>query len=538
MRLLKTEGSEGNGWKPQLVESRGEKYAILSHRPFENRYEEVLYCDIEIVDDGGRVGNSGYRKQQYHRNVKYSHCDLERQKGLGYHKIRCAAILASRERLGFIWIDTCCVDDASSAEVGEAINGSWTRLADAEVCFAFLSDVPGHQCNAQNLDYNILSQSAWWSNCWTLQELLAPKDVVFFNADWSLIGTKKRDLGETIQAITEIDLDIILRNRDVETASIARRMCWASRRFTDRVEDTAYSLIGLFNVSMSICYGEGHKAFYRLQQEIIKDSDDESIFAWRYNGANDEDPSGLLARYPSAFRDAGNIAPLTREVTERRPYSMTNRGLSMFMHMSHVKGDNELYLAALHCTAINDGEYSAIYMKKDCNSPNHYFRVRCKTLAKVSKQPDPRPVYVRQSGHALQTQRVPISSRHSIQSPFQPLSKVSSPDSYAGRQSISEISQLDTIESDRSVRNSMNKASMMGDPQRSRIQLRNGAQVVNGPNPNGLEREAERPTHRSTLSQVVTPDVDVPQSHQTAHHSVVRDSTMRNKLPWRKNKPG
>ena len=64
------------------------------------------------------------------------------------------------------------------------------------------------------------------------------------------------------------------------SACVAVRMSWASKRETSRVEDVAYSLLGLFNVNMPLLYGEGRKAFYRLQLEIVKNSDNESIFAW------------------------------------------------------------------------------------------------------------------------------------------------------------------------------------------------------------------------------------------------------------------
>jgi hypothetical protein len=56
-------------------------------------------------------------------------------------------------------------------------------------------------------------------------------------------------------------------------------MSWASKRETTRVEDTAYCLMGLFGVNMLPLYGEGRKAFMRLQLEILRMSDDESIFA-------------------------------------------------------------------------------------------------------------------------------------------------------------------------------------------------------------------------------------------------------------------
>ena len=115
-------------------------------------------------------------------------------------------------------------------------------------------------------------------------------------------------------------------------------MSWASKRKTTRVEDQAYSLMGLFNVNMPMLYGEGKKAFIRLQEEIIKYSADQSIFAWPamlsdYNAAEIDGviqgfDGGLLAAAPAAFAFCGNIQ--WREPAEsRQPFSLTNVGLSI-----------------------------------------------------------------------------------------------------------------------------------------------------------------------------------------------------------------
>jgi hypothetical protein len=74
-------------------------------------------------------------------------------------------------------------------------------------------------------------------------------------------------------------------------------MSWVSRRQTTKKEDTAYCLLGLFDVNMPLLYGEGDKAFMRLQHELLKNSDDESIFAWTAN----VESSGLLATSPAWF---------------------------------------------------------------------------------------------------------------------------------------------------------------------------------------------------------------------------------------------
>ncbi|KAI4269768.1 MAG: hypothetical protein LQ337_007089 [Flavoplaca oasis] len=156
----------------------------------------------------------------------------------------------------------------------------------------------------------IFKASAWFRRGWTLQELLAPKSshISFLDVNWTLIGHLS-DLLEDVSAatgiaklfLTEMRFQDPRRQRNV---SIARIMSWASRRITSREEDVAYCLLGLFNVHMPLLYGEGAtKAFYRLQIEIMKESDDESLFAWTSN----REVSGLLAHSPACFANSENI---------------------------------------------------------------------------------------------------------------------------------------------------------------------------------------------------------------------------------------
>lgn len=150
-------------------------------------------------------------------------------------------------------------------------------------------------------------ESEWFRRGWTLQELLAPEFVTFFTRDWKEIGTK-RSLRGTLSSITGIRSDILEGYATTSSASIAERMSWASTRVTSRIEDMAYCVLGLFEVNMSPLYGEGHNAFIRLQLEIMRSTNDESIFAWT---TKQEDNilghGGVLARSPAAFEDSGNV---------------------------------------------------------------------------------------------------------------------------------------------------------------------------------------------------------------------------------------
>ena len=137
----------------------------------------------------------------------------------------------------------------------------------------------------------------------TLQELIAPSSLIFFNDCWEEVGTKIT-LQSVISRITEIQLEVLSGGTSPSNFSIAQRMSWAAHRETTRVEDVAYCLMGLFGVNMPMLYGEGDRAFIRLQEEIMRISDDDSIFAWKAPFGMGSD-GGLLAHSPSAFEGLG-----------------------------------------------------------------------------------------------------------------------------------------------------------------------------------------------------------------------------------------
>ena len=127
---------------------------------------------------------------------------------------------------------------------------------------------------------------------------LAPEVVEFYNADWVEIGTKS-SLKATLYEITGIDIRV-LEGAPPSVCNVAHRLSWASTRRTTRVEDMAYSLLGLFDINMPLLYGEGTNAFKRLQEEILKNLKDYTLFAWRdHDGLPLGD--GILAPSPANF---------------------------------------------------------------------------------------------------------------------------------------------------------------------------------------------------------------------------------------------
>jgi hypothetical protein len=211
----------------------------------------------------------------------------------------------------YVWIDTCCIDKSSSAELSEAINSMFQWYAHSSICIAYLEDIPSIENHEEQVEH--MRNSPWFTRGWTLQELIAPQEVTFVSRDWLPIGTKA-DLAAIIEEITGIDAAVLTGQRGLSDVSIARRMSWAARRKTTRREDWAYSLLGIFDVNMPTIYGEGpDKAFWRLQEEIMKRSPDQTMFAWgKLPDVKDlgMDPlpaefeprgPGLLAQLPSEF---------------------------------------------------------------------------------------------------------------------------------------------------------------------------------------------------------------------------------------------
>jgi hypothetical protein len=236
------------------------EYVILSHT-WED--EEVLYQDVV---DG-----------------------IENTK-LGYRKVKGCCRRARQDGFRWIWIDTCCINKGSSVELSEAINSMFRYYKEAQICYAYLSDIASSEAEQ-------LTTSRWFERGWTLQELIAPPIVEFYSCDWIDIGTKT-SLRKSISLRTGIPNDVLL-GADPSSCNIAERMSWASGRNTKRIEDQAYSLMGIFDVNMPMLYGEGIKAFQRLQREIFNQRVDYSIFAWSDHEWLPE--AGIFANSPWNF---------------------------------------------------------------------------------------------------------------------------------------------------------------------------------------------------------------------------------------------
>jgi hypothetical protein len=222
----------------------------------------------------------------------------------GYAKIHRACHQAIADRINFVWFDTACIDKSSSAELSEAINSQFSWFRDSKICYVYLADVsPGLAKQGFDSD-SPFYRSRWFTRGWTLEELIAPPAIHFFDSSWGFIGTKS-SLTQHLSRITRIPSSCLTGSTVLGEYSIAERMSWASRRQTTRQEDLAYCLMGLFDVNIHILYGEGGKAFLRLQEEIMKRTSDQSFLAWhthlKLSGSPDLSPCPIFAESPAYF---------------------------------------------------------------------------------------------------------------------------------------------------------------------------------------------------------------------------------------------
>ncbi|KAI1138600.1 HET-domain-containing protein [Hypoxylon sp. FL0543] len=233
------------------------KYAILSHRWGE---EEITLQALQDVTIRFRPG---------------------------YLKIRNCCRQALKENLGYVWIDTCCIDKKDPTELSEAINSMFRWYQRSAICYVYLDDVEADEYGY--ISASALRKSRWFTRGWTLQELLAPESIAFFDRYWQPLSeyswldhSRSHHLDSicVLSSITGIKDTVLARYQPMHTVSAAEKLSWVAQRKTTRKEDMAYCLLGILGVNMPLLYGEGSRAFIRLQEEYIRQNNDPSLLAW------------------------------------------------------------------------------------------------------------------------------------------------------------------------------------------------------------------------------------------------------------------
>ena len=216
--------------------------------------------------------------------------DLGPNNGL-FSKLQLFCLATLRHGYFWAWSDTCCIDKESSAEVQEAIGSMFSWYRKSVLTMVHLADIP---------DTRPLTCSEWFKRGWTLQELLAPRALLFFTKNWSpyrgIRSNHKEDttiLDMLEQATRIMPRHISSFDPGVDDARV--RLQWASTRSTTRPEDIAYSLFGVFGVHLPVLYGEtAEYALGRLLADVISRSGDIKILDW----------TGKSSKFHSCFPDS------------------------------------------------------------------------------------------------------------------------------------------------------------------------------------------------------------------------------------------
>jgi hypothetical protein len=290
-------------------------------------------------------------------------------------------------------VDTCCIDKSNNAELSEAINSMFNWYKRARVCYTYLADVrtgglvstdinlirdrsvirsaPKFQVKVTDndeptdgeptnnspalLEHSVhtvhatviksIHDSRWFERGWTLQELIAPRFLRFYDSSWHYLGDRDQELSDVVCGCTGLTPNIMGNPGDLRYIPIARRMSWMARRQTTRKEDIAYCLLGIFGVNMPLLYGEEEKAFIRLQEEIARRNEDHSLFVF----SDGSDPNQgarrarqILATSPSDFAMCYNLelCDIFEDQLAAEPCQLTSKGLHISLPLLQTVTDD------------------------------------------------------------------------------------------------------------------------------------------------------------------------------------------------------
>ena len=292
---------------------------------------------------------------------------------------------AYRRGLKWLWIDSCCIDET---ERQQAINSmhKWYRCS--KVCFTYLHDVSAAFPQEAKKE---TKWPRWFFRGWTLQELIAPAELRFFNKKWEEIGDRT-SLAATLNNITRLP-EILLRHNGpgpvkrelTDTFSVAQIMSWAADRETTEPEDRAYSLVGLFGVYLDVKYGEGASdAFQRLQEVLIKEYGDQSMFSW----STLPKTGNVLAESPSDFRDCADVIKWDPRCLAQFPSTFCQGSVRIRLRLTRCCGSSHIFKAELACCHRGNAEAITITLAE---SNGVYHRILFENF-RTSKETEEREI--------------------------------------------------------------------------------------------------------------------------------------------------
>ena len=279
----------------------------------------------------------------------------------------------------YLWVDSLCIDQSSSADIIESVICSFRLVWEAALCIVYLSDLPPVIANAPSLEVleTALSSCRWFTRLWTLPELVAPRRVEFFDRDWNSVSVKDSDSPpawlELLSRVSGVDLSVLANREMLFEISLGRRLSWAAYRQTTRPEDVAYVLAGICGVGDWLMPqpGEGSRiAFRRLQQKLIMRTSDLSILAWkRPKGLGDDAhlQSGILAESPADFSHFASHPTWATPFVSDTELGFDSRGLRVEGLLSHQRsGENVGLLLLLNASQhhLTDSNYVGIMLEE------------------------------------------------------------------------------------------------------------------------------------------------------------------------------
>ena len=279
------------------------RYATFSHTWEDNEplFEDVIHIVVYDLD------------KPFTRDKLQMFCKIARD--AGFH---------------WAWSDTCCINKSDHFVLQEALVAMFKWYEGSALTIIFLRGVRSPSRRGD------LTRSIWNTRAWTFQEYRASKVVRFYTEDWKLymnldIPNHKEspEIISEMEEATNVSAEA-LRALRPGLEGIREKLCLASQRETTLVEDAAYSLLGIFSVSLPIVYGEGDQALGRLLAQLLTSSGDTSILAW--TGKSGSFNSCLPANITVFNSLPNSYIPLADTGAKMEPTSLPNFTLVMRLY--------------------------------------------------------------------------------------------------------------------------------------------------------------------------------------------------------------